>query len=84
MKPELKDQMDEFLVRLMKVQTSTPPPQPLAIEFMTSNVTHADTHTHTLGDHSASIPMFKLSVSPQSQMTLSKITAHTSYKPPFQ
>jgi uncharacterized coiled-coil protein SlyX len=29
MKLKLKDQLDEFFARLMKVQISTPPPQPL-------------------------------------------------------
>jgi nitrate/nitrite-specific signal transduction histidine kinase len=28
MKQEIKEQMDEFFTKLMKVQASTPPPQP--------------------------------------------------------
>jgi GMP synthase PP-ATPase subunit len=36
MKLEIKDQMDEFFTRLMKVQTSNPSPQPAAIESFAS------------------------------------------------
>jgi hypothetical protein len=50
MKLKLKDQLDEFFARLMKVQTSTPPPQPLAIGFMASNVAQVE-QSSTLGDH---------------------------------
>jgi hypothetical protein len=42
MKLEIKDQMDEFFTRLMKVQTSTPSPQPATIESFASNVGHAN------------------------------------------
>jgi hypothetical protein len=37
MKLEIKDQMDKFFVMLMKVQISTPPPQPAPLESMASN-----------------------------------------------
>jgi hypothetical protein len=71
MKLELKDQLDEFFARLMRVQTSTPSPQPLAIEFMASNVAQVE-QSPTLGDHSVTIPMFKLSVSQQAHLALPK------------
>jgi hypothetical protein len=32
MKQDMKEQMDEFLSLLWKVQTSTPPPQPMSVE----------------------------------------------------
>jgi hypothetical protein len=60
--------MDEFFSRLMKVQTSTPPPQPMSIESMASNIAHVVETTPPLGDSSPSLPIFKLSVSPQFQI----------------
>jgi hypothetical protein len=89
MKQEIKEQMDEFFTRLMKVQTSTPPPQPLSLESMASNIAHDVEISPPLGDNSPSIPMFKLSASPQSQIAPPKTTTSTSYRhtvpprPPF-
>jgi ribosomal protein S13 len=40
MKMELREQMNEFFARLMKVQTSTPPSQPMLVESLTSNMAH--------------------------------------------
>jgi hypothetical protein len=50
MKQEIKEQMDEFFTKLMKVQTSTPPPQPLTLESMASNIAHATDMTPQIGD----------------------------------
>jgi hypothetical protein len=89
MKNEINEQMDEFFSQLMKVQTSTPPPQPHSVESLASNVAHAFDQTPTLGEASIPMPMFKLSASPPSQLNLPKQPSTTSYrnqtqpKPPF-
>jgi hypothetical protein len=80
MKRELKEQLDEFFARLMKVQTSTPPPQPLSVESMASNIAQHAEQTPIFGDNSMAMPMFKLSASPQSQTHLPKTTVPTSYR----
>jgi hypothetical protein len=80
MKQEMKEQMDEFFTKLMKVQTSTPPSQPLSLESMASNIAHAADTTPQLGDTSPAIQMFKLSASPQSQIAPPKTNASTSYR----
>jgi hypothetical protein len=84
MKSEIKEQMDDFFASLMKVQTSTPPPQHHSVESMASNVTHAIDQTPTLGDVSITMLMFRLSTSPTSQLNLPKQTTTTSYKNPTQ
>jgi hypothetical protein len=66
MKSELMKQMDDFFARLVKVQTSTPPPQPSLVESMASKITHVVDYTPTLGESSVTMPMFKLSASPPS------------------
>jgi hypothetical protein len=68
-----------FFARLMKVQTNTPPPQPITVESMASNVAHVCEQTPTMSDYSATILMFKLCVSPQSQIAPQKTTTSTSY-----
>jgi hypothetical protein len=89
MKSETKEQMDKIFTRLMKVHASTPPPQPHSVESMASNVAHAFDQTPTLGEASVTMPMFKLSTSPLSQLNLPKHPTTTSYrnqtqpKPPF-
>jgi hypothetical protein len=80
MKQKMKEQMDDFLSRLWKVKTSTPPPQPMPVESMASNIAHAD-QTPPLGDNSLSMPMFKLSISPASHYAQPKTTASTSFRP---
>jgi hypothetical protein len=84
MNMEFRKQMDELFARLMKVQTSTPPPQPFSVESMASNMAHAIDQTTTLGDTSVSMPMFKLSASPQSQIALPRPNTSTSSRPTTQ
>jgi hypothetical protein len=81
MKLEIKDQMDKFFVMLMKVHISTPPPQPAPLESMASNVAHVIDQTPQLGENSVSMPMFKLSVSPQSHVAHPRATTLASHKP---
>jgi hypothetical protein len=80
MKSETKEQMDKIFTRLMKVQTNTPPPQPHSVESMASNVAHTFDQTPTLGEASVTMPMFKLSTSPLSQLNLPKHPTTTSYR----
>jgi hypothetical protein len=64
LKHDIKEQMDEFFTRLMKVQSSTPPPQPMSLESMANNIAHVVDTIPPLGDTSPSLPMFRLSVYP--------------------
>jgi hypothetical protein len=85
MKSEIKDQLDDFLVKFMNMQASTPPPQVNQVESVASNMAQVLHQSPGLGKNSPALPAysgspalptFNLSASPQPHMVVPK--PHTS------
>jgi hypothetical protein len=75
MREEIKVQLDDFLTKFMRLQTSTPPPQFVPVESATSNMAQVINQGPCLGENcpaltifpsSPAMPTFNLLISPQS------------------